>query len=221
MRFTLLDVKAPCEVWLAFLEEPAASPVDCLSMQERERAARFVFEDDRRRYRLSHVALRVRLGGYLGSAPESLRFVAGPGGKPIIADHAQCAFNLSHSGDVAAIAIAPRGDIGIDIECARAVADAQAIVERHFAPAERQAWHALAPAQRDAAFLRGWTRKEACIKALGSGLATALHEVDAGFGREARSVRIGSGTQARHASVISFEHDGVIGAVAWLDEAQG
>ena len=193
MRFTLLDVSAPCEVWLAFLDEQPSSIVECLSVEERERAARFVFEDDRRRYRLAHAALRVRLGRYLGQPPELLRFAQGPAGKPTLADDhddgARCAFNLSHSADVAAIAIAPRGELGIDIECQRVVGDSQAIVDRHFTPAEREAWHALAPMQRDAAFLRCWTRKEACIKALGSGLSTPLHEVDAGLDSGPRSVR--------------------------------
>jgi 4'-phosphopantetheinyl transferase len=223
MRFTLLDVSVPCEVWLAFLDEPPSAAVACLSVEERERAARFVFEDDRRRYQLSHAALRMRLGHHLGQPPELLRFVQGPAGKPMLADGdgdgdgARCAFNLSHSGDVAAIAIAPHGELGIDIECQRVVGDAQAIVDRHFAPAEREAWHALAPMQRDAAFLRCWTRKEACIKALGSGLSTPLHEVDAGLDGGPRSVRIATSAGAV-LKVTSFEHgSGVLGAVAWLD----
>jgi 4'-phosphopantetheinyl transferase len=205
----LLGPAGPVRLWRVDLgHAPDDAVVATLSAAERARAARFVFERDRRRYLAAHVALRGLLAEASGIAAFELVFNEGPFGKPRLPDPAAPSFNLSHSGDVALIGIGPPGvDIGVDIEVRRTMSDALELAERHFAPAEIEALRATPPDQRDHAFLCGWTRKEACLKAIGSGLSIAPHTFDAGIDTEARTVSIATPDGAAIVRVISLPDD--------------
>ncbi|OYD82741.1 4'-phosphopantetheinyl transferase family protein [Azospirillum brasilense] len=145
-----------------------------LSPDEAARAARFATEELRTRCALRRGLLRHLLGRALGRAPATLAFAYGPMGKPFLPGGP--AFNLADCKDHVLIAIAPveRVELGVDVERLRSVPDAAGIAERFFAPEERDAFAALPDALRDEAFLNGWTRKEAFIKATGQGLSTPL-----------------------------------------------
>jgi 4'-phosphopantetheinyl transferase len=134
------------------------------SPQERERAERFVRPEAARRWLAARAALRVALGERLGVAPEAVAFARGEHGKPEIAG-SLLRFNLSHSGDLALIAFAPR-DVGVDVERANRSARA---VQRSLTPGER--------ATGDDP-LRIWCRKEALAKAIGTGLQWAPETFD-------------------------------------------
>lgn len=190
--------------------------VATLSAAELARAVRFVFERDRRRYLAAHAALRRLLAETTGIAASELVFDEGPFGKPHLSDPAAPSFNLSHSGDVALIGIGPPGvEVGVDVEVPRTMSDALELAERHFAPAEIDALRSTPPDQRDHAFLRGWTRKEACLKAIGSGLSIAPHTFDAGIAAAERVVSIATPQGLRTVRVQSrADDDGEISAVA-------
>ncbi len=195
---------------------PDEAAVATLSAAERARAGRFVFERDRRRYLAAHVALRSLLAQATGVAASQLGFGEGPFGKPFLPDAAAPSFNLSHSGDVALIGIGPPGtEIGVDLEVRRTMSDALELAERHFAPAEIDTLRATPTDQRDHAFLRGWTRKEACLKAIGSGLSIAPQTFDAGIAASERIVVIVTPQGPRTVRVQSRADDnGEISAVA-------
>lgn len=146
-----------------------------LTADEQARAARFVFERDARRFVVAHSALRAVLAGYLDVAPRALAFTQGAHGKPGLAGPDDgVSFNLSHSGEVAAVAVGWRRVLGVDVEQERPLPDRDALAARSFAPREQAALAALPEAERHAAFFRCWTRKEAFIKATGLGLAQPL-----------------------------------------------
>jgi 4'-phosphopantetheinyl transferase len=84
------------------------------------------------------------------------------------------AFNLSHSGGWSVVAVARGRRVGVDVEEVRSVAERESIVARFFSARERADLAALPGPLRHDAFFRIWTCKEACIKALGTGLATPL-----------------------------------------------
>jgi 4'-phosphopantetheinyl transferase len=195
---------------------PSEAAVAALSAAERARAGRFVFDRDRRRYLAAHVALRRLLAEATGIAASDLVFDEGPHGKPYLPDPAAPSFNLSHSGDVALIGIGPPGlEIGVDVELRRTMSDALQLAERHFAPAEIDALRSTPPDQCDHAFLRAWTRKEACLKAIGSGLSIAPHTFDAGIAAAERVVSIATPQGLRTVRVQSrMDDDGEISAVA-------
>ena len=166
-----LPAVSPYELWLVRLAQDRVEPdLNGLDAQERERAARFKFERDRRRYVDAHLALRRVLAGRTGRAAAALEFVAGAYGKPRLAGPASCAFSLSHSDDLALIALADDGEIGVDLERVRPLPDLDALAHQCLTAQERQALAAVPQADRPHAFLQSWTRKEACLKALGTGL---------------------------------------------------
>jgi 4'-phosphopantetheinyl transferase len=155
-----------------------------LSADEHERAARFRFPRDRDRFVAARGALRGLLGRYTGARPEQLRFRYDRYGKPAVEAprSARLAFNVSHSADVALVAVARDGDVGVDVELASGAAAAvERVPERFFSAAEVAVLRALPERDQPAAFLRCWTRKEAYVKARGEGLSLPLDGFDVSF----------------------------------------
>ncbi|NUB14732.1 4'-phosphopantetheinyl transferase superfamily protein [Azospirillum brasilense] len=195
-----------------------------LSPDEAARAARFATEELRTRCALRRGLLRHLLGRAMGRDPASLVFAYGPMGKPFLPGGP--AFNLADCKDHVLIAIAPGAapgatvELGVDIERLRRLPDAAGIAERFFAPEERDAFAALPDALRDEAFLNGWTRKEAFIKATGQGLSTPLDRfaVELVPGRPARLLSLDGALEAGNATDWSLfdlhPAPGLIGALA-------
>lgn len=177
LRDTLPD-PGEVHVWFAELAPSDACVEACfrhLSADERERASRFRVEHLKTAFTLSRAILRVLMGRYLAIEPDRIRFVYGTRGKPRVAfPETPLKFNLAHSGSFAAYAFAVGCEVGVDIEEVRPVPDQENIVRRFFSAEECEEWLELEPSQRDYAFFRCWTRKEAYIKALGDGLSIPL-----------------------------------------------
>ncbi|HLI19679.1 MAG TPA: 4'-phosphopantetheinyl transferase superfamily protein [Stellaceae bacterium] len=148
-----------------------------LQGEELARAARFRFDRDRDRYIARRGILRLLLSRRLGQAPNLLRFIANPYGKPALASGG-CAFNLSYSRELALYAFSDEIAVGCDVEYHDPHFLRDDIPERLFSPAERREFRRIDPEDRIAAFFDGWTRKEAFIKARGLGLALALDRFD-------------------------------------------
>jgi 4'-phosphopantetheinyl transferase len=166
------------DVWYVDLAVDAATVADLgtdLAEAERTRAARFTFERDRRRFVVARAALRSVLGRYLGLPPGQLAFTFGEHGKPALEEaFASLGFNLSHSGEIAVVAVGWQRAVGVDVEQWRSLPDLDRLAARVFARGELAALAAVAESERARAFFRGWTRKEAFIKATGRGLAQPL-----------------------------------------------
>ena len=150
-------------------DEPLSHWTRMLDAQDRSRAEAFRFRADRERFQVTRGALRVLLGRELGEDPASLTFHLGPWGKPHLPED-PLQFSVAHSRDWAAIAITRAPRVGIDIEPIRAIPDLPELAVTAFADEESGAIRALPPTQRQEAFFRVWTRKEAVAKALGEGL---------------------------------------------------
>jgi 4'-phosphopantetheinyl transferase len=149
-----------------------------LEPQELERAGRFHFEKHRRHFVVARGFLRSVVARYIVSQPAALRFSYGTFGKPALASEHALRFNLSHSNEVALLAVAADTELGVDVEHIRADFASEDIARRFFSRAEVDVFNALPPGERVAAFFRCWTRKEAYIKAIGKGLSQALDEFD-------------------------------------------
>ena len=108
-----------------------------LSNDERARAERFRCTLDRTRWVAYRVALRRILAAYLHVGPAEIVYAAGRNGKPHVARPlSPIAFNGSHSGDVALVAVASGFEVGIDVEVIRAPDDAEAVGRRFFSRAK-------------------------------------------------------------------------------------
>lgn len=171
-------------LWLVDLDADANHwDTTVLHASEQDRAARFRFDVHARRYRASHVALRQILGHATGLDPASLVFAEGPHGKPRLVHAGAPQFNMSHSAGWALIGVCPDHPIGIDIEIVTPMDDADVLAQRNFSATEYAAFAHTPPDQQLEAFFRCWTRKEACLKALGSGLSIEPGEFEAGLGQ--------------------------------------
>ncbi|MGH8771500.1 MAG: 4'-phosphopantetheinyl transferase family protein, partial [Burkholderiales bacterium] len=145
-----------------------------LSPDELQRAARFHFEKDSRNFIAARGWLRTLLARYLDTTPASLSFDYGTRGKPALSGGGDLRFNLSHSHDLALLAVTKKRELGVDVEFMKESTAGPEIAERFFSAAEVAELRALPGEQQRVAFFAGWTRKEAYIKATGAGLFGAL-----------------------------------------------
>jgi 4'-phosphopantetheinyl transferase len=173
-------------LWRARLEQPPELETTlqenflrALDQAERERASRFHFEKHRRRFILGRGFLRTLLARYLQTRPEDVSFSYGPYGKPALsAEHHSLRFNASHSHELAVYAFAQGHEVGVDLEYIKKDLATEDIARHFFSAYEVETLSTLPEAERSAAFFRCWTRKEAYIKAIGTGLSHPLDEFD-------------------------------------------
>ncbi len=180
-----------------------ADTLKTLSRKEHDLAARFAFEQDRRHYLAAHCALRSVLSRHLSVDQSQFVFNQGVHGKPFVAGHPSCMFNMSHSGGYALIGVGLNAEIGVDIEAYRPIRDAGQLKPHIFSAAEQYAHEAIEPGLQDEALLRAWTRKEACLKALGYGLMISPASFETGFAESAQRVEISSPDGAKMVDVES------------------
>jgi len=171
----------------AFAEAEAGD--DWLSASERARARKFVFWRHAQRYRAAHVALR-RLLWQECSLPPRTEFEIGLHGKPRLRSPTTCGFNMAHSDAYALIGIGEGDGIGVDLEVLRRIDDVWALAEPNLSPSELDELRRLPSDEVARGFLVGWTRKEACLKALGSGLSLAPKSLDVGLAPWPRRVSV-------------------------------
>jgi 4'-phosphopantetheinyl transferase len=179
-----------------------------LSQDERERASRFHFERDRMTHCLSRAALRLLLQSYGVAAGPAIRFSYAAHGKPELAaahNSAWLRFNLAHSHEMAVVAFAHSRQVGVDVECVRELRDADSLIAHYFSAEEQAEYQVLSPAARRRAFLNGWTRKEAFIKATGEGLSRPLDSfaVTLTPGEPVRFLRVGPDAAAASGWVLA------------------
>jgi 4'-phosphopantetheinyl transferase len=163
-------------IWRAHLD--LDSPIEdlqsaFLSSGERERAARFAFDKDRKQFILTRMILRQLLGGYLGESPSKVLIEILKYGKPALPAAAKIPslrFNLSHSHGLALFAFSLEHEVGLDLEMIRPEVVLDGIENTYFTAREREELEALPSELRVQGFFHGWTRKEAYLKAIGKGL---------------------------------------------------
>ncbi|MCA9212072.1 MAG: 4'-phosphopantetheinyl transferase superfamily protein [Planctomycetales bacterium] len=149
-----------------------------LSDDEQERAARFLNDRAKFEYCLTRAALRQILSRYGVAGAKQIVFEYGEHGKPALAgkitEAAKIRFNVAHTRALSAFAFSVDAELGVDVEYHRDVVDADRIVSGKFAAEERHVYRSASPDLRKHLFFRGWTRKEAFIKATGEGLCRSL-----------------------------------------------
>jgi 4'-phosphopantetheinyl transferase len=155
-----------------------------LSWEERARANRFHFAIHREHFVVARGILRYLLSHYVEIPASRIRFTEGPHGKPELAEKPRYGFNVTHSGGLAMYAVSDLREVGIDVEQHREMDDLAGIARRFFAPDEVDALEQLSPEDRQAAFFRCWSRKEAVVKAIGAGLSLPLDSFCVSLGEQ-------------------------------------
>jgi len=171
-------------------------PLDCapsrvgdlrqtLSKDEEERADRFYFQKGRDQFVVCRAWLRIILGRYLRVPPPELEFRYNSYGKPSLENESEgepLLFNLSHSDDLALLAVSKRRDIGIDIERIRDNVAFEQIADRYFTVREMETIREAPESKRAQIFFSLWTCKESYIKAKGMGLSIPLDRFEVTLG---------------------------------------
>ncbi len=147
-----------------------------LSEKEIDIARRFRQEVDRLRFTTGRQMLRLLASQYLSVAPEAIFFFSERHQKPVISSPLDRPFhfNISHSGEWVLIAFAD-SELGVDIEEIKSSFSFQAIIEDQFSETESNFLHNSSDPLDS--FYTLWTRKEALLKAWGTGLKEDLREI--------------------------------------------
>ena len=203
-------------LWLADLDAEAFEAADAwLSPSEKVRAGRFMFERDAKRYRTGHAVLRRLLHAH-ERLPAGVEFEIGPHGKPSIGGRP---FNVSDSGALLLVGMGAIGsaELGVDLEMLRPMVDSAHLAQRHFTAAECASLDAAPLEETSRRFLSGWTRKEACLKALGLGLGLGVEtsSIDVGLDAGERKVAIPLNSRTTQVFVRSIDAgEGMLAALA-------
>lgn len=152
-----------------------------LDADERARAARFRFDQDRSAFVFRWGALRTLLARYLDTDASRLRFNRTRGGKPFLAgalNSSDVRFSLARSGSAAVFAIARARNVGVDVERVKGNIDVVPIAREVFSEPDLARLMALPRARRTETFYAGWSRREAVVKADGTGVSGSLTRID-------------------------------------------
>lgn len=172
-------MKHEVEIWQAWVEDakPFIKPLTAfLSQEEKARGRRLVNPEHSQRFFLAHAILRDVLSHYIALTPDAIHFSKGAHGKPYIKD-SDFQFNLTHSNECVLVAVTQGMEVGIDVEFLEKTHRFDDLIQRFFSQEEQQEYHLYtSEAERRLAFYRGWTRKEAYLKATGLGLSYPLNQ---------------------------------------------
>ena len=148
----------------------------CMSLLgniEQQSIVRTRKEKDKTEKILGWLMCRMEASLRYGVHPAEIRIDFHEKGKPFFPDFPHFKFNITHGGNIIAVAFCNDREVGIDVEANDRKVNLL-IAERHFTPAEAEFLQKTPEQQRPHAFLRLWTIKEAYLKMLGTGLSRPL-----------------------------------------------
>lgn len=165
INYLLLDEAVEWAALAAFV--PLVSP------QRQQRLAAFLRDDDRAACLLAELLVRRAAMEALDIGAGSIEFHTNPYGKPHLVGFPDFHFSISHTGGCVAVAT---GDhlVGLDVE--RHAVPNLAVAQRYFTPGEVE--YIEQSGAPTLAFYEIWTKKEAYLKMLGTGLTRPLDSFD-------------------------------------------
>ncbi len=169
--------KTRIDIWQFPLHSEFPEAIGLLAEDEVKRANRYYFPRHKRRFTIARAMLRLILSRYCNASAAQLVFDQGHHGKPFLLGAPQLQFNLSHSEDMALLAVGSEFQLGIDLECF-AGRPYEGIGRQMFSNAENQALFNTPPPLKPLAFFHLWAQKEALIKACGLGLSYPTQQFD-------------------------------------------
>ncbi len=172
-------ITGPADVYFSQTDELVGiigDPGKYLGKDEMARAARFLHENDRATYASCHVMLRLILARRLGTDPHQISFRTGVYKKPWLEGN-PVYFNITHTANAFAIVISESCEAGIDMEPVNRDMNFRGIIKNFFSNSESE-YIFRDPSESTSRFFMLWTRKEALLKALGTGIADNLPGVE-------------------------------------------
>ncbi len=162
--------EARIDLWQFSLTHELKNTFELLNAQEQERAERFYFSKHKRRFATARATMRIILARYLNTSAEELEFTYNAHGKPEVIGTTKLQFNISHTGDLALLAVGKNFPLGVDIEKYSA-RPYEGIAKNLFSHQEYEEFIKVPLALKPAIFFHVWAQKEAFIKACGLGLS--------------------------------------------------
>jgi 4'-phosphopantetheinyl transferase len=147
-----------------------------LDENEQTQAVKFASQLLQQRYVTAHGKLRDILAKTLAVSATSIQIQKTAYGKPYLTDYPELAFNLSHTDNYMAVALAKNCQLGVDIEQCKHRSTLAALVQKCFSVEEADYWQKLSAAEQTREFYQFWTRKEAFVKATGLGISLGLRD---------------------------------------------
>lgn len=159
-----------------YAEDPIHQPdwSTLLHPDEIERGWRYHRRDDRLRSLYTRSLLRILTGRYINQNPLAIRLIKGLSNKPELSDNLGWHVNATHSGNWILLAIG-RYSVGIDVEEVKPDFTFTDVIPISFSTQERQ--YIEAHGNATVHFYELWTRKEAFVKAMGSGIDETFAQV--------------------------------------------
>jgi phosphopantetheinyl transferase len=163
------------DIWLASPERLLRAH-SCLRLLTRDDWASFDrIKDGSSRHNAMAARILLRLGLSQSVdrriAPGDWKFKTGAHGKPILADALpNIRFSASHTDQLAAVAISPHLEVGVDVESVDQNVS-EKVVAGFSHPRETSELRDLMPRQKVREFIRLWTFKEALAKLIGTGMS--------------------------------------------------
>ena len=164
-RFCYAEDTTPQPDWSALLHT-----------DEIERGSRYHRRDDRLRSLYTRSLLRILVGRYTNQNPLAIRLTKSSRNKPELSNNLGWYINATHSGNWILLAIG-KYSVGIDVEEIKPGFTFTDVIPFSFSTQERQ--YIEADEKAIARFYELWTRKEAFVKAIGSGIDETFFQVPA------------------------------------------
>lgn len=166
------------DIWQYSLHDLFEEAPSFLNDEETTRAHRFHFARHQRRFTIARARLRQILSNYLNCTPQELVFGYHAQGKPyLLKNPKKIEFNLSHSGEMALLAIGQEHPLGVDVEYF-SKRPYIGIAQQLFSEIEMRAMKNAPSFMEPMIFFHIWAQKEAFIKASGLGLSYPTQRFD-------------------------------------------
>ncbi|RRN69522.1 4'-phosphopantetheinyl transferase superfamily protein [Peribacillus simplex] len=165
--------RSEVHIWMVDLNMEVDELPHFLSQDEWRRAEKYHHEKSRRTFLACRYALRKLLSSYTQLLPTELELVFNSHGKPALSPHQNTiglSFNLSHTDDLACIAIASHMEVGVDIEEVKLLSEEMEEMIPTFMNQQEINKFRSIRSNRELFFYHIWTQKEAVLKAMGTGL---------------------------------------------------
>lgn len=162
-----------CQVWATGLDQSEKCEAhfrEFLSAPELSRANQYYDPINRKRYTIARGLLRILIGRYLGKRPTTVQFEYSEHGKPKLLE-TPLRFSKTSSAEIGLIAFCWETVLGVDLEQTKEIDDIPALSKTLFSRGEQRQMQKVSPSEHIELFYNIWTRKEAVLKALGTGLS--------------------------------------------------
>lgn len=193
MALNLLNLKSPIKItderevhiWMIDFKSSLFAQehfdYSILSNEEVMRAKNFKLDQHKVQFLTSHVYLRLILSRYLHCSPKTICYGVEEYGKPFLMgqnESYKIYFNMSHSEGAVLYAITLNAQIGADIELIKDNLDIYELLDNVFTAHEKSLFKNINAEKKYKVFYNVWTRKEAYLKAIGTGLNFPLNKLE-------------------------------------------